>query len=157
MRKILTGGIFFLGIVSLPVAMSPSQSKRAPVPDYRNDPRLETLRNFFHQGDCPAEALAADFLEASDAYDLDWRLLPSLSFVETTGGKTARNNNMFGWDSGRAKFRSVAAGIHAVGYRLANSVAYRGKKLEGALATYNPNPDYVRAVKSVMRSIAPAE
>jgi len=97
------------------------------------------------------------FVEAADAYDLDWRLLPSLSFIETTGGKAARNNNMFGWDSGRTKFTTAAAGIHAVGYNLANSDTYRGKKLESLLATYNPYPDYARKVKSVMRSIAPAE
>ncbi len=157
MRKFLTGGIFLLGAVSLPVVMSPSQAKWHPISDYRCDPRLETLRKFFHQGDCPAEHLSAVFLEAADAYSLDWRLLPSLSFVETTGGKNAHNNNMFGWDSGRAKFTSPAAGIHAVGYRLANSDTYRGKGLDRLLATYNPNPDYVRAVKSVMRSIAPAK
>jgi hypothetical protein len=157
MRKLLTGGIFVLGVVSLPVAMSPFQSKATPVPDYRNDSRLRSLRNFFHQGECPAEKLAEVFLEAADAYELDWRLLPSLSFIETTGGKAAHNNNMFGWDSGNAKFSSAAAGIHAVGYNLANSYLYRGKKLESLLATYNPNPEYVRAVKYVMRSIAPTE
>jgi hypothetical protein len=157
MRKFLTGSMFFLGFVSLPVAMSPSQSKAVPVPDYRNDPRLSSLRNFFRQGACPAERLAAVFLEAADAYDLDWRLLPSLSFVESTGGKFARNNNMFGWDSGREKFRSAAAGIHAVGYRLSHLSIYRGKKLDSLLTTYNPNADYARTVKSVMRSIAPAE
>lgn len=157
MRKFLSGGLFFLGVVSLPVAMSPSQSKATPIPDYRNDPRLGTLRNFFRSADCPAAALAEVFLEAADAYELDWRLLPSLSFVETTGGKAARNNNMFGWDSGRTKFSSPAAGIHAVGYNLAYSDTYRGKKLDGVLATYNPSPNYVRAVKSVMRSIAPVE
>ena len=157
MRKFLTGGVFFLGVVSLPVAMSPMQSKATPIPDYRHDPRLETLRKFFQKSGCPAEQMADVFLEAADAYELDWRLLPSLSFIETTGGKTARNNNLFGWDSGRAKFNSVSAGIHAVGYKLANSSVYRGKKLETVLALYNPNPDYGRAVKSVMRSIAPAE
>lgn len=157
MRKFLKGGIFFLGMVSLPVAMSPTQSKATPIPDYRNDPRLETLRKFFHHMDCPAERMAQVFLEAADAYDLDWRLLPSLSFVETTGGKAARNNNLFGWDSGRAKFPSPAAAIHAVGYRLANSEVYRGKKLDTLLAIYNPNPQYGRKVKSVMHSIAPAE
>ena len=153
MRKILTGGVFFLGVVSLPVAMSPFQSKATPIPDYRHDPRLERIRSFFHQADCPAEHLAEVFLEAADAYDLDWRLLPSLSFVETTGGKAARNNNWFGWDSGRTKFTSVAAGIHAVGYNLANSDSYRGKGLDSLLTTYNPNPTYVRAVKAVMRTI----
>ncbi len=157
MRKFLKGGLFFLGMVSLPVVMSPTQSKATPVPDYRTDPRLETLRKFFHNTDCPAEHLAAVFLEAADAYNLDWRLLPSLSFVETTGGKAARNNNLFGWDSGRAKFPSPAAAIHTVGYRLANSDVYRGKKLDTVLALYNPNPKYRVAVKAVMRSIAPAE
>jgi hypothetical protein len=133
------------------------QSEATPIPNYRHDPRLENLRKFFQKGGCPAQHLAEVFLEAADAYELDWRLLPSLSFIETTGGKTARNNNLFGWDSGRAKFESVSAGIHTVGYRLANSEVYRGKKLETMLAIYNPNPDYGRAVKAVMRSIAPAE
>jgi hypothetical protein len=157
MRKLLSGGIFFLGALTLPVAMSPFQSKASPAPDYRHDPRLETLRKFFHLRNCPAEKLAAVFLEAADRYKLDWRLLPSLSFVETTGGKAAHNNNMFGWDSGRAKFRSASAGIHAVGYNLAKSVPYRGKRLDSVLAIYNPDPEYGRAVKSVMRTIAPTE
>src|SRR6185295_5015450 len=127
MRKFLTGSMFFLGVVSLPVAMSPWQSSAAPRPDYRDDPRLHALRKFFHQGLCPAEHLATVFLEAADAYELDWRLLPSLSFVESTGGKAARYNNMFGWDSGRARFPSASAGIHAVGYTLSHANGYRGK------------------------------
>jgi hypothetical protein len=156
MRRFVTSGVILMGVVSLPVALSPNRSS-APAPDYRDDSRFHSLRKFFHQGECPAESMAAVFLEAADAYELDWRLLPSLSFVESTGGKAARNNNMFGWDSGRAKFRSIAAGIHEVGYQLSHSVAYRGKSLENVLATYNPNPDYARTVKFVMRSIAPAE
>ena len=157
MRRFLTGGMFFLGVMSLPVALSPWQSSAAPRTDYRNDPRFHALRKFFHQGLCPAEHLSDVFLEAADAYALDWRLLPSLSFVESTGGKAARNNNMFGWNSGRTKFPSASAGIHAVGYNLAYADAYRGKKLDSLLSTYNPNADYARAVKSVMRSIAPTE
>jgi hypothetical protein len=157
MRRFLTGSIFCLGVVSLPVAFSPWQSSAAPRPDYRNDPRLHALRKFFHQSLCPAEHLAAVFLEAADAYALDWRLLPSLSFVESGGGKAARNNNMFGWNSGRARFQSVSAGIHTVGYHLSHEEAYRGKKLDTVLATYNPNSEYARTVKYVMRSIAPSE
>jgi hypothetical protein len=157
MRRFLTGSIFVLGVVALPVALSPWESGGTPAPDYRNDPRLHTLRNFFHQGACPAEDLAAVFLAAADSYALDWRLLPSLSFVETTGGKTARHNNMFGWDSGRARFHSAAAAIHTVGYKLSHLSVYRGKKLDSLLSTYNPNAEYGRTVKFVMRSIAPSE
>src|SRR5690242_17848024 len=63
------------------------------------DPRLLKLQKFFADTDAPARALSHVFLSEADQYDLDWRLLPSISFVESTGGKAARNNNMFGWDS----------------------------------------------------------
>ena len=157
MRRILSSGlVVFAGMVSVPLAVSPHQTPVHPSIDYRQDPRFRSLNRFFSQ-DCPARALAHVFLEAADDYALDWRLLPSLSWVESTGGKQARGNNMFGWDSGRAEFSSLSAGIHQVGYRLANSGLYRDKDLDGILATYNPSTDYVRRVKSVMRRISPSE
>jgi len=155
MRKLFAGGLFVMGVASLPVGISPGQTQPTPVRDYTKDPRLATLRSFFHKSECPAEHYSATFIEAADAYELDWRLLPSISYVESSGGKAARNNNIFGWDSGRAQFPSQAAGIHAVGYRLSHSDLYRAKSLDGLLITYNPNPDYVELVKSVMRRIAP--
>ncbi len=156
MMKMITGGMFVVGMVTVPVALSPRQTP-APAPEYRNDPRLETLRTFFRNADCPAVEYAAAFLEAADFNELDWRLLPSLSYVESTGGKSARYNNLFGWDSGRAHFASPIESIHAVGYRLSHSDLYKDKELDKLLATYNPNVEYVRKVKSVMRRIAPSE
>jgi hypothetical protein len=156
MLKLMTSGMFVMGLVAVPVSLSPHQAP-APAPDYRNDPRLETLRNFFRNAECPAEQYSAAFLEAADYNELDWRLLPSLSYVESTGGKSARNNNIFGWDSGRAVFASPIASIHAVGYRLAHSILYKDKALDKLLATYNPNLEYGRKVKSVMRQIALTE
>jgi hypothetical protein len=128
----------------------------ASAPEHRSDPRLETLRTFFRNADCPAEQYAGAFLEAADANELDWRLMPSLSYVETTGGKFARHNNLFGWDSGRTEFRSPVASIQAVGYRLSHSDLYKDKELDKLLATYNPNVEYGRKVKSVMQRIAPS-
>src|SRR5438552_9386520 len=103
MKKFLTRSLLFVGFMSLPVVISPQQASATPTPDYRNDPRLKSIRDFFRHGACPAERFAEVFLHAADLNNLDWRLLPSLSFVETTGGKTARNNNMFGWDAGRER------------------------------------------------------
>lgn len=157
MLKLITSGMFVVGLVSLPVALTPRQVIASHVPDFRNDPRLETLRNFFRKGACPAERYAEAFLEAADSNALDWRLLPSLSFVESTGGKNAQHNNIFGWDSGRAHFPNPIAGIHAVGYHLSHSERYRSKGLDKVLAIYNPNLEYVRKVKSVMRQISPSE
>jgi hypothetical protein len=148
--------MFMVGLVTLPVSLSPRQTP-APAPDYRNDPRLETLRNFFRDANCPAAEYAAAFLEAADYNALDWRLLPSLSYVESTGGKSARHNNLFGWDSGRAHFPTPVAGIHTVGYFLSHSDLYKHKALDKLLATYNPNIEYGRKVKSVMRRIAPSK
>ena len=153
MRKFLTPVLVAAVVVSMPVVMAPKQGK--PAKDYSNDPRLDSLRKFFRRSACPAERFSHVFLETADAYDLDWRLLPSLSFVESSGGKSAPNNNMFGWNSGRTRFTSLAAGIHSVGYWLTHLPLYRGKDVDSLLATYNPDEDYRRTVKWVMRSIAP--
>ncbi len=161
MRKLLSNGLaVFAGVVSLPVAGTHADSAKAATAEHRNEPvkdrRLAFLRNFFEQGNCPAAKLAPIFLEAADRYALDWRLLPSLSFVETSGGKAARNNNLFGWDSGRAAFSSAAAGIRSVAAYLSQSALYRNKDVDGILKTYNGSAGYGRKVKDVMRRIAPA-
>ncbi len=158
MRKVLTSGLaVFAGMVSMPANVSKQQMPSTPAPDYRHDARLKNLQKFFRKAGCPAQKYSQEFLEAADAYDLDWRLLPSISFIESTGGKAAKNNNLFGWDSGRAGFASPVAGIHAVGYRLAHSELYRDKDLDGILATYNPDEEYAQRVKFVMRQISPSE
>jgi hypothetical protein len=158
MKKLFSSGFaVFAGMVSLPAGMSLQQAQQIERPDYRHDPRLNRLQRFFGDADCPAEQYSNVFLEAADTYELDWRLLPSISYIESTGGKAAKNNNIFGWNSGRAEFSSPAAGIHAVGYRLAHSDLYRNKDTDGILATYNPNADYAARVKWVMRRISPSE
>jgi hypothetical protein len=159
MRRFLTRGLVLVtGAVSLPLAVTPRLPYTAPAGEHRNkDPRLETLRKFFRKFDCPAQSYVHAFLEAADANALDWRLLPSISYIESTGGKLARNNNFFGWDSGRAEFSTPVAGIHTVAYRLSRSALYRNKSIDEKLAIYNPRAHYGNRVKSVMRRIAPSE
>jgi hypothetical protein len=152
MRMLLPSGfVVVAGMLAPPLAVAPHTQERSV--DYR----FEVLTSFFQKAACPAERYAQAFLDAADLYDLDWRLLPSLSYVESTGGKAAKNNNFFGWDSGKAEFDSPAAGIHEVGYRLANSSLYKDKELDDILATYNSSADYGRKVKFVMRQIAPEQ
>jgi hypothetical protein len=153
-RKLLSSGLaMFAGVVSLPAPGLLHGDQKAPVADHR----LARLQAFFGKSDCPAKAYSDDFLAAADRNDLDWRLLPSISYVESTGGKSARNNNLFGWDSGRAVFTTARQGIHEVGYRLTHSHLYRSKNLDQLLATYNPSGEYAQKVKSVMAQIAPAQ
>jgi len=158
MKKLWSSGLVVLaGMVAQPAGVAPQQVPAHPAPGCRRDSRLETLRRFFRKCGCPAGMYSSVFLEAADDYALDWRLLPSISYVETTGGKAARNNNLFGWDSGRAHFPSLTLGIHAVAYHLAHSVLYRDKNLDGMLAAYNHSPAYRQKVKSVMKRIAASE
>lgn len=158
MFKLFSSGLaVFAGMVSIPIAVAPQLLPASPAADYREDPRASALKSFFKAQQCPAQHYTEEFLDAADRYDLDWRLLPSIAYVESTGGKAARNNNLFGWDSGRAQFSSPTAGIHEVGYRLSHSLLYKDKDLDGVLATYNPDAEYARKVKSVMREIAREE
>jgi hypothetical protein len=141
-----------IGLMSLPGVVSTTQGV-GQVTVNKEDPRLNRLRQFFAERDSPLSAAAAEFLIAADTYDLDWRLLPSISIIESGGGKEYINNNVFGWDCARESFASIEAGIHIVAGRLANSKLYKDKDLDEKLSTYNPLPEYPRRVKSVMRKL----
>lgn len=106
-----------------------------PVP---NPEHTAAIRNFFSRYQCPLAAKAELFARVAAKHGLDWRLLPSLSMVESTGGKYGQRNNVFGWNSGKARFRSVDAGIEYVADRLANSPIYAGGSTRHKLARYNP-------------------
>ena len=148
MRKVLLVG----GLLGLPAVIG--MSHEAPKAVLDHDPRLRRLQEFFSARECPLQDAAADFLIAADRNDLDWRLLPSISMVESSGGKDYKNNNVFGWDSCREGFSSVREGIHFVAARLANSKLYKDKALDDKLSTYNPQPGYPGRVKAVMNSLS---
>lgn len=122
---------------------------------YAKDPRLALLKKFFTQNECPVSTLAVEFLVASDTNGLDWRLLPGIAFIESTGGKAYINNNIFGWANGDVPFPTIQAGIHVVGEELASSHFYKGKSLDQKLSTYNRFPFYGQRVKMVMAQIGP--
>jgi len=153
MQKLRTHLAVLAGLLVASSAISISQTT-APR-DYRTDPRLFKIKRFFRELDSPAYFLAEDFLLAADRNGLDWRLLPSLSILESGGGKYYRNNNIFGWGSGRQKFPTVSAGIHHVACRLAESRLYKGKILRDMLSIYNPHHGYPGRVRELMDQLAP--
>ncbi len=139
-------------------------AQKAADPDIRQvdvavnqtDPRLIRVKQFFVERDCPAHIYAEDFITAADQNDLDWRLLPSISFIESGGGKEAANNNIFGWDNCKERFRSHREGIYLVASRLGTWRMYRHKSLDQLLKVYNPREEYSLAVKAVMNTLGPA-
>jgi len=153
MFKLVSSGlVVFAGVVCAPATVSPLQYNQGS--EARQDARVNAVRGFLEKTGCPASQYSQVFLDAADGYRLDWRLLPSISFVESTGGKAAPHNNIFGWDNGRSRFSSPTAAIWGVAYQLGQSVLYRDKSLTQLLAIYNPDPAYGAKVRSVMRQIA---
>jgi hypothetical protein len=145
--------IIWAGILASCCAPIPAQG--VPHSKRWQDPRLARLVEFFDHLGSPVRELAPEFLAAADRHRLDWRLLPSISVIESGGGKNYTQNNIFGWGSATRGFASIRKSIDWVAARLANSKLYKGKDLDGILATYNPRPGYRARVKSVMRMLGP--
>lgn len=120
------------------------------------DNRCQSLRSFFARHGSPLGGVAKVFLQSADRHGLDWRLLPAISIVETGGGRHGRKGNVFGWNSGRARFRSVEAGIEFVAQRLAKSPIYTGRTAKQILAKYNPaRKVYAQKVTQKMMELSP--
>jgi len=151
------------GLIALPVTMRLERvasakslpTRPAPEPAVKPDARTVRLAAFFSKLHCPVSYLAEDFVEAADDNHLDWRLLPSISVIESGGGKAARNNNIFGWDNGNQFFPTLRAGINQVAFKLGKSQLYRDRDSAGKLRIYNPNENYVHTVLDVMNRISP--
>ncbi len=156
-REILRPAVRLTLICSLTLAPAASGlAAEPPAGKQETDSRLSKLRAFLNVHRSPLERFAPQFLAAADRYKLDWRLLPSLAMIESGGGRVYRHNNIFGWRSGRAAFRSVDQAIDYVASRFGESPIYRGRDTAGILRKYNPaRSAYVRKVLAIMDSIAP--
>jgi hypothetical protein len=119
------------------------------------DPRTVRLHGFLSRLHCPIKDLAEEFIHAADDNNLDWRLLPSISIIESSGGKAYKNNNIMGWENGDRMFPTVRAGIHHVAFRLGNSFIYRDRSTDEKLHLYNPDEAYPTRVEDVMYKISP--
>lgn len=141
-----------LETVPAPKPVPEKQPQKAVKPD----PRAIRLRGFFAKLHCPVLNLSEDFVQAADKNQLDWRLLPSISIIESGGGKAYRNNNLFGWNNGDEVFPSLRAGLDLVAFKLGKSPLYRNRDVVGKLRIYNPDASYPGKVIDVMNRISPA-
>lgn len=147
-KSVLAAGL--LGFAASAVPLNQDASFE-PQPDIR----LAKLRQFFILRASPISHLAEDFLRVADRHGLDWRLLPSIAIVESSGGKYYPNNNIFGWGNGSTRFASIHRSLDVIAAELTQIRYYRNKDLNGFLRVYNPVGDYPTRVKKVMRSLDP--
>ncbi|MEK7516927.1 MAG: hypothetical protein AAB583_00075 [Patescibacteria group bacterium] len=71
-----------------------------PSPTNHSDNRAEILGEFLKQYNSPLTAYADDFVKYADKYNLDWKLVASISGVESTFGKYIPYNSYNGWGWG---------------------------------------------------------
>jgi hypothetical protein len=85
-----------------------------PTVDY--DYRVGNLRNFLDKYNSPLSAYSEDFVRIADTYQVDYRLVPAITGVESTFGKRIPLNsyNAYGWANGAYSFDSWEESIETV-------------------------------------------
>lgn len=157
MKRFLPSGfMIFAGVLGIATA-SVHSDQDVTKNRKKFDLRETILRKFLKDKRCPDQEFTEVFIAEADAHGLDWRLLPSLAFVESGGGRAMKGNNLFGWDNGKQAFSNIGEAIHTVASTLAHGRAYRGKDLGRMLATYNQGADYPAMVLEIMRQISPRQ
>ena len=103
------------------VQKSSGTSAALSVPSIDNEPdnRTKLLEEFLKQYDSPLTPHAEDFVKYADKYDLDWKLVASISGLESTFGKAIPYDSYNGWGWGiygdnMIRFSSWTEGIKTV-------------------------------------------
>lgn len=123
------------------------------------------IDNYFKERNMPLEGYGMKMVEEAEKNNLDWRLIPAISVIESTGGKFACKkveNSFLGWGSCKINFESKEKAIEIVAWNLGGNnpktAKYykKGQDLVDLLETYNPPsvvPNYANKVMKVMDAI----
>ncbi len=113
-----------------PVAEPSAQIKVEGVNDnhQKGDYRVSTLKTFLEGYNSPLANSADQFVAKADRYQLDWRLVPAITGVESTFGKRIPSDsyNAYGWANGVYKFESWDNSIEIVSRALREKYIDRG-------------------------------
>mgnify|MGYP001293388360 CR=1 FL=1 len=120
------------------------------------------IDTFFTKRKSPLAGLGIKFVEEAEKNNLDWKLLPAISIIESSGGIQACGFNPFGWGSCKMyNFSSWEEAIETVALNLGGNnpntaYYYKDKNIIEKLQAYNPptiSPNYVDKVLSIMELI----
>jgi hypothetical protein len=162
-RKIFT--IFIIAIVfylfsaadvsaEVSVAGGSATLKKSQV---KSDYRIEILRAYLTKHNSPLAEYADELVESADKYNIDWRLVPAISGVESTFGKRIPYNsfNAYGWANGAYNFKSWEDSIEIVSKTLREKYIDKGAPSISKIARRYapPSSTWARNVKFFMRKI----
>jgi len=92
------------------------------------DARPQILKNFLELNNSPLTPYSEYLVQVADKYNLDFRLIPSISMVESTGGKVipSGSHNAWGFANGETRFQSWAFAIEKVAQTLKSDYVDKG-------------------------------
>jgi hypothetical protein len=103
--------------------------------------KVRSVESFLKRRGSPLASKAEYIVKSAEAFGIDYRLVPAISIVESSGGKkTYRSYNAWGWGGSKGySFASWEDGIYTVTKGLARYYA-RGAVTPIAIApSYNPH------------------
>jgi len=112
--------------------------------------KAQKIELFFrvNRNNAPLADYAEKFVEVANKYDLDYRLLPAIATVESSGGKSNfRSYNAWGW--GSKGFSSFEEGIEVVGRGLKTGYIDKGRDTVEEIAPVYCPPNYKNWARSV--------
>lgn len=124
-----------------------------------SDYRVRILKAYLSKHNSPLADYAGYFVATADKYNIDWRLLPAISGVESTFAKRIPYNsyNAYGWANGAYKFKSWEDSIEIVSKTLKEKYIDRGAPSISKIARRYapPSSTWAGKVKFFMKKIEP--
>ena len=96
--------------------------------DYHSDSRTQALKKVLKRYNSPLTDKAAHFVEYADKCEVDWKLLPAISGIESSFGKrlVPGSYNAYGWGGGYIYFSDWEDGMETVNCALKEKYIDRG-------------------------------
>lgn len=162
MRKIIYLVLFLFITAPRPVqayvAENSAQMKKGE--DTKTDTRKLILKYFLDKKQSPLTNYTEKIIQESDKNNLDWRLIPAITGVESSFGKRIPYNsyNAYGWANGNYSFNSWDNSIEIVSDTLNNKYVKRGaRKITSIAKRYAPpSPTWASKVIYFVNQIDPS-
>jgi hypothetical protein len=162
MRKIIYLVLFLFITAPRPVqayvAENSAQIKKGE--DAKTDTRKLILKSFLDKKQSPLTNYTEKIIQESDKNNLDWRLIPAITGVESSFGKRIPYNsyNAYGWANGNYSFNSWDNSIEIVSDTLNNKYVKRGaRKITSIAKRYAPpSPTWASKVIYFVNQIDPS-
>ncbi|NMB70436.1 glucosaminidase domain-containing protein [candidate division WWE3 bacterium] len=122
--------------------------------EYNKVDKQQVLEEFFAKYNSPLKPYAKDFIKVAEKYDMDYRLLPSISCIESSCGKRLipGSYNPFGWGIYGTKvttFDSYSEAIEVVGKGLNDNYIKKGYDTVDKIAPIYTPPAHAHWANSV--------